>query len=47
MPGYGEDGDFKNLKRVVAAAEGSSLYSNVSNLWKGQRVSETILKGGD
>ena len=42
----GKDGDFKNLKRVMAAAEGSSLHSKVSNLRKGQRVSETILKGG-
>ena len=41
----GEDGDFRNLKRLIASAEGASLYSKLSNLRKGQRVSETILKG--
>jgi len=41
----GEDAAFKDLKRVIAAAEGVSLYSKLINLRKGQRVSETILKG--
>ena len=41
----GEDGDFKSLKRVIASAEGVSIYSKLINLRKGQRVSETILKG--
>ena len=34
------------MKRVIASAEGVSLYSKLINLLKGQRVSETILKGG-
>ena len=41
----GEDEDFKSLKRVIASAEGASLYSKLSNLRKGQRASETIMKG--
>ena len=43
----GEGGDFKSLKRVIASAEGASLYSKLSNLRKGQRALETILKGGE
>ena len=34
------------MKRVIASVEGASLYSKLSNLRKGQHVSETILKGG-
>ena len=44
---FGEDAAFKDLtrKRVIAAAEGVPIYSKMINLRKGQRVSETILKG--
>ena len=41
----GEDAAFKDLKRVIASAEEVSLYSKLINLRKGQRASETILKG--
>ena len=34
----GEDAAFKDLKRVIASAEGVSLYSKLINLLKGQRV---------
>ena len=40
-----ENMDFKNLRRLVAAAEGSTLYSKLINLWKDQRAAQTILKG--
>ena len=41
----GEDTDFKCLKRLMVAAEGSTLYSTLGNLLKDQRGTETILKG--
>ena len=34
----GEDAAFKDLKRVIASAEGVSLYSKLINLRKGRRV---------
>ena len=40
-----EDLDFKNLRRLVAVAEGSTLYSKLVNLRKDQRAAQTILKG--
>ena len=40
--------DFNNLRRLVSAAEGSTLYSKLVNLRKDQRSVQTILnlKGG-
>ena len=44
--GMGDDVNFKNLRRLVAIADGSSLYSKLVNLRKDQRASQTIMKGG-
>ena len=41
----GEDTDFKNVRRLVAVAEGSSLYAKLVNLQKDQRGKQTILTG--
>ena len=44
--GMGDDVDFKNLRRLVAIADGLSLYLRLVNLLKDQRASQKILKGG-
>ena len=36
--------DFNNLRRLVSAAEGSTLYSKLVNLRKDQRSVQTIFK---
>ena len=41
----GVDTDCKTLKRLVAAAEGSSLYSKLGNLRKDPRGTQIILMG--
>ena len=42
----GEDLDFKDVRRLVAVADGSSLYAKLVNLRKDHRGMQTILKGG-
>ena len=37
--------DFKSLRRIIAASEGSTLYSRIMTAWKDQRMSQTILSG--
>ena len=40
-----DDTDIKNVRRLVVAAEGLSLYSRLVNLQKDHRGIQTILKG--
>ena len=37
--------DFQNLRRVIAACEGLTLYTRIMTAWKDQRRAQTILSG--
>ena len=39
------DMDFKNLRRLIAACEGLTLYSRITTARKDQRKPQTILSG--
>ena len=44
-PMANDDTDFRNVRRLVAAAEGLSLYSRLTKLRDDHRGVQTILKG--